>query len=196
MKWVSEAPVVEVSAEKFEQLARQFIRDLEKNWVLKEKRGKAPEAVAYNDSIKPWNKRVQDSINEAEVYRRPGKKFAYLLDGKAAALMLVTIGEDALKVEDLSSHPGSGGAGEIMIEKAVNVSEECGKGGRVKLYAVEDAVGFYAKLGFKTLDGNYMELRPGAANGWARLSDGKWRLKKYPSSTQFIAGVSDSSENV
>jgi hypothetical protein len=107
--------------------------------------------------------------------------------------MRVTVHEDSLKGEDLSSHPGSSGAGEIVIEKAVNVSEECGKGGLVKLYAVEGAVGFYEsfyeKLGFESIDENQMKLRPRAENGWVRLSDGKWRLKKYPSSTQFIAGL-------
>jgi hypothetical protein len=155
-----------------------------------------PGAAAYNESIKPWNQRVQDAINEAEVYRRPGKKFAHRVDGKAAALRLVTVGEDALKVEDLSSHPGSAGAGEIMIEKAVNVSEGRGKGGRVKRFAVAGDVGFYAKLGFASIEGNSRELRPAAAAGWARLSDGKWRLKKYPSRTRFIAGLSESPEKV
>jgi hypothetical protein len=155
-----------------------------------------PGAAAYHESIKPWNQRVQDAINEAEVYRRPGKKFAYRVDGQAAALMRVTVGEDALQVEDLSSHPGSAGAGEIRIEKAVNVSAGCGKGGRVKLFAVERAGGFYAKLGCASIDGNSRELRPAAAAGWARLSDGKWRLQKDPSSTRFIAGLSESPENV
>jgi N-acetylglutamate synthase-like GNAT family acetyltransferase len=196
MRWINEAPVREVSAQEFARLANVFIEDLEGNWMVDKKVVKALETEDDRKRAKKWNRRVESSIAEADVYGQDGRKFAYLVDGKAVALMRVRQEADSLKVEDLSAHPGSQGAGEIMIEKAVNVSEECGKRGLVTLFAAGDSGGFYEKLGFESIDNAKLRLRPSGAKEWVRLSDGKWRLKKYPSEMPFVDGVFDTSGNV
>jgi len=180
MKWVTPAPVRSVGDDQFEILASKFIENLEQNWMLK----KAKE----NTEAATWNDRVQSSITEANVYKTKGDKHVYFVDGKAAALMVTSEELNAIKIKDLSAHPGAAGAGEIMIEYAVNLSDNGGKQGRVSLFAAGKSAGFYEKLGFSTHDSFNFHLDPGESELWCKLSDGLWHLKKYTTEEQFFVG--------
>jgi hypothetical protein len=182
MKWVTPAPVRSVRDDQFEILAKEFIENLEQHWMLKK--------AKKNTEAATWNDRVQSSINEADVYKTKGDKHVYFVDGKAAALMVtseeLTEELNAIKIKDLSAHPGAAGAGEIMIEYAVNLSDNGGKQGRISLFAAGNSGGFYEKLGFTTHNSLNFKLDPGKSELWCKLSDGLWHLKKYTTEEQFF----------
>lgn len=186
MRWITDAPVTSVSDEEFERLAKEFIRNLQKEWMLKKPK---------DDDAVIWNKRVESSSGEADVYRAkydnfPTSNFAYMLSGKAGALMRVTVRDDIVKIEDLSTHPGSSGAGEIMIEKAVCFSEKKGFKGCVSLYAAGNSKGFYKKLGFvETASEGTMKLDPRQSELWVVMSGNKWRLSRYPAHLLFAEEI-------
>src|SRR5262249_31368338 len=129
MQWINSPPIEHVTDAEFTRLAKDFIEDLEQNWMLK--RPKSPEG-------KEWNKLVDAAITEANVYGSRGDKFVYKLNGKAAALMRTSVQADSIKVEDLSAHKGSEGGGAIMIEYAVKLSQDRGKKGVLTLFAAGD----------------------------------------------------------
>ncbi|WP_338803735.1 GNAT family N-acetyltransferase [Xenorhabdus griffiniae] len=70
---------------------------------------------------------------------------------------------DFLKVNCLATHCGIRDCGVLLIEQAVNKSQQLGKNGNLKLRAVIDAVPAYMKMGFVVTE-SYMELRPIESN--------------------------------
>jgi hypothetical protein len=115
--------------------------------------------------------------------------------------MRTSVQRNSIKVEDLSAHKGSEGGGAIMIEYAVNLSQDRGKNGVLTLFAAggEKLREYYKKRfgfqGYPDGDSQTMKLDPRVGKGkecWDNL-DGKWRLK-YPKDPEgfepkFLAGI-------
>jgi hypothetical protein len=107
---------------------------------------------------------------------------AYYIDGQPIGVLAMS---DYILpyINDLVTHPGSDGAGGILIECAVQKSVEWGKNGVLELYALdEDAREAYKALGFagqKGPDDQEMTLDPSKKESiWCNL-DGRWQIKKY-----------------
>lgn len=110
-------------------------------------------------------KKAEQAANIADEYLTAGRKFvAHAVKGDdiygLVGLMILSTHEGYLKVEDICTHPLSSGAGVLMIEHAVKVSKQSGKGGTLRLF---DASGgsFYDDLGFTVVDGMTKELSGG-----------------------------------
>jgi hypothetical protein len=181
--WVNEAPIYKVNDEAFKAYALQFIKNLADNWFLKVSKNEK------NLEKNIWNARVESSIREADVWGQKGdnlSKYVYLLQGKPIALMIIDI-KNGLKIVDLTAHPGSSGAGEIMMEFAANLGA-----GKVRLYAGGGSGGFYKSLGFEgdlNFEGNgELKLDASKSDKWAKLNDGRWCLQKYANYPSYYMG--------
>ena len=138
-----------------------------------------------------WNERNQATKHRVSEHRRDdafnrrspaggAKTLSYDLgNGHSAALMALRHGRGT-RVEHLATHPGTSGAGETMIEKAVNESQTRGNNGEVFLESGGVAQDFYRSLGFKEDGLLDMKLNPSEhPNLWSRNEDGTWSLKKH-----------------
>jgi hypothetical protein len=108
--------------------------------------------------------------------------FAYMLHGRPVGLMLIS-DRNAFRlcIEYLVTHPGSVGGGGILIEHAVNLSEQAGYKGRVELESLTIAsTAAYTALGFAKVAGSHMRaLDPSECQEkWVKVGE-QWRLKKY-----------------
>ncbi len=109
--------------------------------------------------------------------------FAYQLGDTPVALMSVRQHPDRTTVENLTTHPGSKGAGETMMERAVNNSDIANHQGVLYLKSLMGSEGFYDKLGFQrtpeaTDDEIQMKLNPSASQHWIKKKDGTWSLSE------------------
>jgi hypothetical protein len=108
----------------------------------------------------------------------------YACFSEAAPVGLISIynHQEILEIQLLVSHPSVSGAGEILLEKAVNKSEFFGYNGTIYLKALHSAVPFYEAAGFTlTEPGEYsMILDPGRSVLWKQV-DGSWRLARRAS---------------
>jgi hypothetical protein len=107
--------------------------------------------------------------------------------------MMALIDVDPVSVADLVTHPGSDHAGGILIEHAVQKSEEWGKHGRLKLYALtDDAREAYKALGFVVASGSNMTLDPrsdACKDTWTLVDGILWRLTKYQNTTHYVTSA-------
>jgi hypothetical protein len=92
--------------------------------------------------------------------------------GRPSAAFAYSPKEDHLYLDFLVSDPknmyskgGAKGAGKAALKEIASRSVKAGKGGKVKLFALDGAVGFYEKMGFVRdgEDDNHMTLSPEAA---------------------------------
>jgi hypothetical protein len=127
-----------------------------------------------------WEKRINDSWGIANsIGLRAGSlddAYVYNAGSVPAAIAIFQRQSDHLELAWLTTHPGVAGAGKMMIEKGVNISENAGYGGKIKLTPLnDDAAGFYKSVGFIS-DGTDLALEPRKSNYWT-LS-GEWRLRR------------------
>ncbi|MBE8596616.1 hypothetical protein IQ209_08835 [Xenorhabdus sp. BG5] len=121
---------------------------------------------------KKWNSRFAKAhsilgsirINARQAVPRENSSFfvAYFRGTPIGGLQLSSSDNtptDFPKVNYLATHCGIRDCGVLLIEQAVNKSQQLGKNGNLKLQAVIDAVPAYVKMGFVTTE-SYMELRP------------------------------------
>jgi hypothetical protein len=143
-----------------------------------------------------WNRRSADAqelghrigVRGSSEYQFTGRvdagsgrtpTFAFELAGKPAAMMLLKQSQNETEVATLSTHPGTSGAGETMIERAVNESQVAGHNGEVSLTSLNHAsTKFYESLGFKQ-QGSEMKLKPAERSDLWSQKDGTWTLNKH-----------------
>jgi hypothetical protein len=142
-----ECNITEVPQEAFEEQAKAFIKLMAGFKPAKDGAfaARAEQAANIADEYKTKGKKyVATAIRGGEVYGLVG-------------LMILSIGDAYVKVEDICTHPLTSGAGVLMIQHAIEVSQSLGKGGTLRLF---DASGssFYDNLGFTVVDGMTKEL--------------------------------------
>lgn len=161
-------------------------RDYPVNYFLHRK------APVPDEEQRAWHNRVDstqimlEDMKSANVDQLAGRKFfAYqyqhpITEEKHPAGLLIvnTSAKDGIPcIDDLVTHPGSRKAGGALMERAVQASDQAGKGGKVSLYALDDAVkAVYAAWGFtRTGDTGSMELDPERSDKWVK-HDNEWYL--------------------
>jgi hypothetical protein len=176
--WINEPPIVEIDDDmEFEALSGQFMRET-MTWR---------EPTTTDEQIKRWNARINRGIGIAgsagEYIMRGGDDkgaFAYMLFGTPVGLMVTSKSKASrlIEVKFLTTHPGSESGGGILIEHAVNLSENAGYQGCLELEAKEASAMAYKALGFVATGGGNMKLVPSQSDKWVKVSQ-VWRLKKY-----------------
>jgi hypothetical protein len=137
----------EVNQEEFEKKAEAFMKLM---------RGfKSTEDGAFA-------KKAEKAANIANEYKTEGKKYvAHAIKGSQiyglVGLMILSVIESYIKVEDICTHPLTSGVGVLLIERAVTVSTDLGKGGTLRLFDASDST-FYDDLGFTVVDGQTKQL--------------------------------------
>jgi GNAT superfamily N-acetyltransferase len=137
-----------------------------------------------------WNKRIAGGEERAyiiSVCDASYEVYAYFYSGKPVGLMSLNPAEYAKKggvyIEDLVAHPGARNAGDLLVEKAVNLSRAGGYGGKLVLAALPGSHGFYKSVGFVPVHGGVWpaqetlltcELMPKPPL-WAQLNN-RWKL--------------------
>lgn len=192
--WVNKPPIVEITnSEEFQVLCVQFMRDI-RTW-------KSPSESA--EEVQGWNRRIDSGINIAGsagarwtwgpnnlrffIYKLLGKPVGLMVTREAKAGPLVTI-------KHLATHPGSENAGGILIEHAVNLSEQAGYNGCLKLTSLNrGSTAAYKALGFVEIeDLDIMKLVPNESDIWVRVEN-EWRLRKYKERRGFAGPASQPS---
>lgn len=118
--------------------------------------------------------------------------FEYRVAGQPIALLQLDMqgSEDMLEIKNLATHPGSDGAGGIMVEYALNkvtsyntqANSEMFEPGCLFLESLDDnSTAAYVALGFDSVGRKRMVLNAAESPKWAQ-ADGKWRLVGKPTS--------------
>ena len=138
-----------------------------------------------------WGARAADAYNVAGSFRssaEPGTAYAYRLGDEPVGLMDLVEGDDHSEINWLATHPGASGAGQALVERAVDVSDARGHGGIVRTYSMSDAsTGFYRSMGFRERGGN-LRLDPGGSGNWTR-NNGAWSLTANQNRGHLVARV-------
>jgi GNAT superfamily N-acetyltransferase len=164
--WINEPPIIEMTEEEVASLA-SLCWDFWDSWDS----GMDPESLTRASSFS-WEE------------EGPGRYFAYMLGGKLIGAM--TLAEQQqhswIRITSLMTHPGSTGAGSILIEHAVNLSEKAGYEGRLGVMLSINRrwrANFEAKGFVTALDASvFMTLAPSHSDRWVKVG-GSWRLKKH-----------------
>jgi hypothetical protein len=145
------------------------------------------------EAAEKWNDRSRDtktiaanvqraSVLDQQRYdpNRPTetRTFSYDLGSHgSAAVMSLQHDSNSTEVKFLATHPGTSGAGETMIETAVNESQAKGHNGNIELMSLSKASdGFYKNLGF-TVDKGVQKLNPSESELWSQNGE-TWSLNK------------------
>ena len=112
----------------------------------------------------------------------------YFVGTRLAGVMSLARKGDEMEISIVVTHPGSTGAGGALIESAVNLAEEEGCQGKVKLCPLGGATKAYEALGFEpTGEDDDLRVDPRASpDVWSR-HDGSWRVSKHRDETYLIA---------
>lgn len=149
-----------------------------------------------NREAEAWNSRVKDIALALEHRQVHATNVAYMFGDQPVGLMSVSHPTDALsgqpapymEVHALVSHPGSAGVGGALMEHAVNMAQEAGLNGKIRLITLPGAKNAYKAMGFERLQFSTMELDPSKSDKWERAGDdGKWRLTAHADKT-YITG--------
>lgn len=152
--WINRPPIVEADLNGFVALYQQ-------SW----------DAWCVWESKNGGFARVWPNPNQVQRY------YAYMLGGMAVGAMVIEEGCDHIRIDVLATHPATKGGGSILIEHAVNLSEEAGFGGRVELYPGGNWRNSFLAKGF--VGPAVMKLDPGEnPEQWVKV-DNEWRLRKY-----------------
>jgi hypothetical protein len=134
----------------------------------------------YQQSWGAWCVWESKNGSFARVWPSPvqGQRFfVYMLGGLAVGAMVIDKVCDHTRIDVLATHPGTRGCGSILIEHAVNLSEEAGFGGRVELNPGNRWRDSFLAKGF--VGPVAMKLDPGEnPEKWVKV-DNEWRLRKH-----------------
>ncbi|MDX7998139.1 hypothetical protein FE394_02735 [Xenorhabdus sp. Reich] len=83
---------------------------------------------------------------------------------------------DFPEVMILVTHSGIKGSGILLIEEAVNKSQQLGKNGKLKLFSLGEVRGIYSNMGFVEVNSGDMELDPAVSHRW-HFANGRYRFK-------------------
>lgn len=190
IKWINEPPIIPVGEQEFAILCKEFGRTIKMGWRLI----RAP--TSCDDEQMAWNARVDDSKLITDIGRRgrSERHYAYVVAGRPIGLMAICgLAKKEPYIDILVTHPGSMQCGGILIEYAVELSEDAGCGGSITLYAMSRSALAYLALGFVMTnpdpfgEGGMMKLDPAKSNEkWAWVG-GRWRLRKYLETKTFAA---------
>lgn len=171
--WINEPPIIEISEEEVAGLV-DLCWDFWDSW---------------DSGIDPESLTRASSFFWEEV--GPERYFAYMLGGKLiGAMTLVEQQQHSwIRITSLMTHPGSTGAGSILVEHAVNLSRKAGYQGRLGVMLSTNPrwrANFEAK-GFVTdLDaGFFMTLDPSQSEKWVTVG-GNWRLNKHHAMSRLV----------
>ena len=129
-----------------------------------------------------WEDRASDAIKMANSlefeHGESTDAFHYPLSNRqSAAVMSLEHSSGITEIKYLASHPGTAGAGQTMIETAVNESEKRGNEGRIGgLDSLDEAVSFYHSMGFSGPQNN-MSLDPEKSDLWSKDGN-EWSFNK------------------
>ena len=126
------------------------------------------------NNIDPETRRITPGEEDSKI-----QAFSYQLaeDHSAGVMTLAHQGGDT-EVKYLATHPGTSGAGETLIETAVNASQKEGNEGKISLTSLNSASsGFYRSLGFEGSEATDLKLDPSQSTLWEQR-DGEWNLIK------------------
>src|SRR5262249_9453851 len=223
-KWVDTAPVYERDVDQFTQDVKTLKVSFQGwNSVQLPKHGKHQkpnrtdeERDAYRQ-MKRWNQHISGAKDLFDLLdyslkdgtlRMPGFRFfSYLIVGAPVGVMAVQVGNtaSALSITYLVTHPGTVNCGGILIERAVNLSEELGKGGRLTLDSLDKASSkAYAALGFtgynkhliKGDGGAHMELDPRKSSQFWKEVNGVWKVSKFAEENVRYASTPETTKQV
>lgn len=126
-----------------------------------------------------WNDRIERTLTLIDsLWPGAGDTvFAALLDGEPIGLVLAIPGPaPGLHISVLLTHPGSQGAGWRLMTRAVQHSEQLGRGGCLDLYAMsEDSRNAFLAMGFEAEERGRMTLDPSLPDKpWVRDAQGLW----------------------
>jgi hypothetical protein len=127
-----------------------------------------------------WEARGLDAMGIASnITLRQGNldhAYIYKSHGMTAALLVLSVTGEGVEIAWLASHPAVTGAGTMMVEKAVNVSESLNFGGSVQLTSLSHASSeFYRSLHFD-FQNAAMKLTPSEKPLWSK-NQGVWRFR-------------------
>ncbi|MCC8957609.1 GNAT family N-acetyltransferase [Bradyrhizobium sp. Pear77] len=136
------------------------------------------ELAPTRPDLEAWKERSDGAVGSAIVMQEgPEDKLVYTLQEAPIAVMTLQQRRVDIEIKHLATHPAVYGAGETMLESAINRSQAAGHGGKVSLVATPEAHGFYEKNGFKMDRHGRWSLVPSASEFWGKKSD-IWILKK------------------
>lgn len=192
IRWINEPPIVEIhDRQKAAALCAQFsarfqeptgrFPETDGTWK-KEEWPEAPGSVRWNERIDA-GARVATYAHFA-LGEHGNRFFAYLLRGELFGLMVLAFDAREGKhpfIEWLATHPGTAGGGGILVEYAVNLSEETGGEGCLELTPMSEVSRpAWTALGFveRGQRNPTMFLSPEKSAKWVKL-EGRWHLVKY-----------------
>jgi hypothetical protein len=206
LTWVTTPPVFEVASSNL--VARfQVLMFTLRGWMTEVgTTGLLDEDICASDKRSPkrtrqelWNSRISSTTRLLDLmdksFEKPASDYyiaEYRLKGAAIGL-IVAKRQSPVYIEYLLTHPGSQGAGGILIEHIIRKSiKEWGGHGNIELDSLDEDSSFaYQALGFTMNEANCtgggeMTLTPASSPTW-KLVDGVYVLAKASVSERFIA---------
>lgn len=186
--YLQQSPVVEVMpGDELGKIANSLIRNIEAygstlggEEVYAPPQSSTGHAPRSEDATK-WRERIGNSIETADMIKgHEANIHSYDLGGgHSAGLLSLSHADSETEVLQIVTHPGGSGAGNTLMEKAVNESHKAGNHGIVHLNAENlESIALYEKQGFKAVEereGHYI-LDPSKSEHWHQ-QDGQWGMK-------------------
>jgi hypothetical protein len=185
--WVTEPPIVFVPWGEVAERVRVFQANL-KDWGSVDGRTElAGRMNAHRGSASFIAELIEKKLSPPYT-----PVFEYRVAGQPIALMQFDMQGSGgmLEIKNVTTHPGSEGAGGIMVEYALNkvtsynaqASNEMFEPGCLFLESLNDnSTAAYVALGFESAGKKDMVLNAAKSSKWAQ-ADGKWRLVGKPTS--------------
>ncbi|OTA21454.1 N-acetyltransferase [Xenorhabdus beddingii] len=136
-----------------------FLDDKQQKW-----NSRYDEALSVFDLVS-WNAQRELSESKKKLFF-----FAAYYQGVPVGILQLTTENGFAEVDYLATHCGIRNCGVLLIEQAVNKSQQLGMQGKIKLRPLQDAIPAYIKMGFIKVP-PYLELDP------AQTED-KWHYDK------------------
>ncbi|BET95647.1 hypothetical protein [Xenorhabdus taiwanensis] len=140
------------------------------------------EYVSGDHEQENWNKRYQSACsifgfvhNKIERYSKKSSRivslyFAAYFKGVPVGILEFTPADNIIPelptVEYLATHCGIRNCGVLLMEHAVNKSQQLGNNGKIKLIPLDKARPAYIKMGFSPGDSRYLVLDPANSHRW------------------------------
>lgn len=169
--WINEPPVVEITDKNdFAALCDRFVKEIKREiQELSQPSDRNSSTERLAGQLLVTARVAGDARSEGP--NSKARCFAYMHPGKMLGLMRVAIrkGLNEVEVYDLAIRPGLEIERRVLIEHAVNLSEEAGLKGRIFHRSSLSAQNHMWPGGF---------IDPNEGDDWVKV-DHKWRLKRY-----------------